>query len=269
MKRRGGGLFAAALLCGAWIGGGCAPRVPQPELTHGAWRELYVSELDRRAAQASALEADVALWLRRSRERGEPGVLGRLTLGAPDRFRLRISGVFGTALDVGGSGERVVAVLPARRAYFEPRDLGDSLGVPPIGPLVVRFAVALWRPPAQAWEDATWSTDHCALRWSEGGANVRMDVDHAGEPSRVRLASDSLRAFEVRYSEWSEAHGTRWPGQIEIEDSLATVRLTCRVARVKTQSVGDSTRLTVSVPSGARPLDWSEVSRMIQKGERR
>ena len=268
MRRPRLALLAAAAWGVALAGLGCAPPPPGLELAGGAARERYLVALEQRSARATALDAEVSLWLRRASGARLPGVLGDLRLGAPDRFRLRVRDPLGGALELGGSDTRFVAVLPSREAYFESGGLGDSLGLARAGELVVRIAAALWRPPDEAWADSPPGNPTRSLQWVADRERVSLRTDAAGLPVAVELVAGAMPPLRIEYRDWLDRGGTRWPGRIEIEDSAATTHLTCRLERVRSRGA-DPARLAVAIPSDAKRLEWTSILHALARLEGR
>src|SRR5262249_12443893 len=134
---------------------GCAPhRIEAPALDSEQLRARFERALAARERHGSAVEADLAGWVRW--KRGLPGGQARLLRAAPDRFRLRVESLLGTALDVAGRGDSLVAWVPAKHAGAALDARRDTLGVAAPGALAFRAWSAAWRPPGRAWADARW-----------------------------------------------------------------------------------------------------------------
>ena len=260
MKRAGWPAAAAAGL--ALAAASCAPP-PPGAVTAGTWRERYLAGLDRRAAAASALEASVALWLKPASGRRVPGVLGTLEIAAPDRFRLTVNDPVGTALQAGGDGRHVTLVLPARRAGFESDAVGDSLGLDRPSWFLVGAMAALWQPTRAAWTDPDSGGAARTATWSEAGAKIALDVDARGRPLAVRVTTERMSTLRIGYADWFKSLGAEWPRRIEIEDSAGGGRLRCLIERLRRR--GSDRALGVTIPRGARTLDWAGLKRELSE----
>src|SRR5262245_58940028 len=91
----------------------CGPKtVTPPELTSGTRIERYRALLAQREARSAAMSASLTLWAEHGSDR-LPGAQGDLLVAGPDRMRLRVASMFGTALDLGLSGDSLRAYIPA------------------------------------------------------------------------------------------------------------------------------------------------------------
>ncbi|MBI1799536.1 MAG: hypothetical protein HYR73_07580 [Candidatus Eisenbacteria bacterium] len=238
---------------------GCAPHAHRAlDLDAGSRHERYLAALGPREERAASLDAEIALWLRGASVGTLPGVLGDLRIGAPDTFRLRVRSPLGTAFEVGGRADRLVALLPSRRWFLEASDAGESLGVPNPGEFVVRTCAAAWRPPEEAWAGASWQGDLRIVRWVEHGDSLRLSVNSAGLPVEVERARTGRGALRIGYAEWSRDR-VAWPARFEIEAGESSARLTCRVERTHIPAAHDPEHFRVAPPAHAERLAWPDV----------
>jgi len=255
-----GAKYAAWTCAVLALAGSCAPP-PPAELTAGSKRDHYLAALDRRQASAEGLNAAAALWLRPASGKRLPGVLSDLEIERAERFRLTVSQPLGIALQIGGEGRHVVVLLPTRRAVFESDDVGDSIGLDRPADFLVRSVTALWRPDDAAWSD----TGAGLLSWSDAGASLALEIDARGRPARVRVGTGRAGALRIAYFDWFESLGTEWPGRIEIEDSSSTARLTCRIERLRRLTESERWHLAITIPKGARHLEWEDLVRELTR----
>src|SRR5262249_10602738 len=164
----------------------------------------------------------------------------------------------GTAFQAGGEGRHVTLVLPARRAGFASDDVGDSLGLEQPSAFLVGAMAALWRPGKGAWS-APDSGGARAVTGRQAGAAVGVEADARGRPAVVRVATDRMGTLRIGYADWFTSLGAEWPRRIEIDGSAGAGRLTCRIERLRRQKPDRA--LEVSIPRGARSLDWAELKR--------
>lgn len=263
---------AAALL---FLAASCVPRpVGVALLEVGEYRNRYETLLLARERAATMVQARVTLWpkLAESRASGAdpvdeeprrlPALEADLVLAWPDVLRLRVASLFGTALDVGASGDSIVAWVPSARAGVVFDAVRDSLGFPDPGSLAVRAWSAGWRPPAEAWVAASPAEDGLTVRWSEGEDSVAMVVDREGRPMQVEVRR-SEAGIRVVYQRWERAGGIEWPVALRLEDLAGPLRLAGRVERVKFAPRRDA-RLAVRIPEDAERLDLTRLRRYLR-----
>ena len=244
--------------------GGCVPG-PQapPEPISGDPIARYRSSLAQREARSAAVESDVAIWVRMEGRRAIPGAQGGLLLAAPDAFRLRIASVFGTALDVGASGDSVTLYLPGRRAFARLERAADSLGIVDAGGMALRLWSGAWRAPENAFADGETEGGRRVARWREGDDSLALAVDPNGLPAWARLARRDV-AWRIEYREWGGWDGVKWPARIDAADAGGRMRLTARVQRVRFAAHPDPLRIRVRPPKDAARLFWTELRREIE-----
>jgi hypothetical protein len=255
---------ALALGAAAMLIGSCAPRLARPpELARETREQRYRALLSEREARGVAVSANLALWAERGGER-LPGAQADLVLASPDRMRLRIASMFGTALDLGLSGDSLRAYIPAWKTGLRLDSVAESLGIDP-GDRLVRALSATWRPPADAWADAAWDDSLLRVVWQEGGDSVAIEIGASGLPTTVELSRPRRFSARARYRMWDRASGTPWPVHIEVADETHDVRMACRASQVRFREHVDLNRLVVRWPSGLIPLTLAELRSALDR----
>ena len=250
----------------------CAPRPTMiAPMTSGARAERYLAQLSRREQGAAMVEGVAMIWTRAFAPcdtcppRLLPAVQAGFVMAWPDAFRLRVSSMFGTALDLGLAGDSVVAYVPAQRWGVELDAARDSLGLEHPGWLATRFVSAGWRPPQSAWAGGTWDGGLLVLRWSEAADSVALAVDEAGQPVRARLWRDARRGVVVDYERWEAVDGVAWPVLLKVRTLGGAFELTCRLDRVKFGAAPDRSRLAVPIPSDADRLGIDRLREWLRR----
>jgi hypothetical protein len=259
---RGAALILASLAFAA-IGIACAPRrVALPELDVGRRASRYRAALEQRRACGVA-EVSLVLWLERAAERRLPGAQADLVMAAPDRLRLRLASLFGTALDVSVRGDSLLAYVPAWKTGLRLGSVSDSLGVRGPGDLAFRAFSATWAPPDEAWAQAVWKEPLLEVRWAEGGDSLAVGVDRSGLPAWVRASRGETFSVRAVYQEWDRSSGPAWPSRFELEDGGHQVRLICKASHMRFRGQADTTRLAARVPADAAVLTVTELRRVL------
>lgn len=123
---------------------GCAPPPrPAPSVDDVAAR--YRAGRDRRAAALHALTADLVLRLDGRATGRLPGLSASLALASPERARVRVNSLLGTALDVAARGDSLFAWVPSERTLLVLDGAAETLGVAPPVALLAR-ATGCWMP---------------------------------------------------------------------------------------------------------------------------
>ncbi|MCC6347975.1 MAG: hypothetical protein IT347_00060 [Candidatus Eisenbacteria bacterium] len=254
-------LAAAAPLAG--LLGSCAPPVrPVPAVDDMAAR--YDESRVRREQALQALTADLLVRVDGRATGRLPGLPATLALAAPDRARLRVGALFGTAVDVCAQGDSVIAWLPSERTALALAGARESLGIaPPVG-LLARSFGATWNPPREAWREASPESAGLRLKWREGSDSLELLIDRDSRPARVRLAGES-GSVSVRYSGWERVAGTEWPGQLEIGDGTGWARVRLGVDAVHVAERADDGWFALRIPDGARRLDWDGLRDWLER----
>ncbi len=269
-RRRIPGRMAAAVALA--LVAGCAPRptaiVP---VTQGARAERYLSQLSRREQRAAMVEGVATIWLRgfalcdTCPPQRLPALQAGFVLAWPDAFRLRVSSMFSTALDLRLAGDSIVAYAPAQRWGVALDAVGDSLGLEAPGRLATRLLSAGWRPPPAVWVDGTREGGLLVLRWSEAADSVALAVDESGTPVWVRLWRDARRGVVVDYERWEAVDGVAWPALLDLRTLGATFDLTCRFDRVAFPTRPDRSRLAVNIPGDADRLGLDRLRGWLER----
>lgn len=270
MRGRWRSLAWAAVLVA--LAAGCAPRpVEIVPVTGGARAERYLSQLSRREQCAAMVEGAATIWSRpfalcdTCPRRRLPALQAGFVLAWPDAFRLRVSSMFGTALDLALAGDSVAAYAPAQRWGVALDTVRDSLGLGQPGRLAVRLVSAGWRPPQPAWTGGTWEGGLLILRWSEAADSVALAIDEAGRPVRVRLWRDARHGVAVDYERWEAVDGLPWPAVLKVRTLGGTLDLSCRLERVRFLARPDRSRLVVSIPADAERLGLDRLRRLLER----
>ncbi len=220
----------AALVAAAALPG-CAPhRPPETALPTEALRARYTRA---EAGRARNQRVDLRGVLRLERAEGSlPGVEAQLMLRHPDSLRCRISSAFGTAVDAALHGDSFTAYFPSQRAAVK---LGSE--EPGARRTHASWAVvalsAVWSPPAASWESAHWIDDARRLEWSDGEADVALEVDGEGLPRFVEVCAEDGTTIEVRYRGWQAAEDLSWPSWVEVELPERGLSLVWKVHRIR------------------------------------
>jgi len=245
--------------------GACAPhRLALPALETGVLRARYERALAARETRGAAVEAEVSVWAELESARDLPGAEGRLLLAGPDAFRLRVGSLFGAALDVSGRGDSLVAWVPVRRMGVRLDARRDTLGVRAPGLQVFRALGAVWHPPADAWERATWRDSLRELRWVDAGDSVRVAVGSSGLPQLAAVSRPGEGELRAAYRGWDQS-GAPWPSWVEIADAEGRFRLTLKCERLRFPDRLSRERLTTPLPEGTRALTLAELRHLIER----
>jgi hypothetical protein len=244
----------------------CAPRPTTiAPVTGGARAERYLAQLSRREQGASMVEGVATIWMRAFAPcdtcppRVLPAVQAGWVVSWPDAFRLRISSMFGTALDLGLAGDSVVAYAPAQRWGVALDATTDSLGLERPGRLVTSLVSAGWRPPPSAWAGASWDGGLLVLRWSEAADSAALAIDESGKPVRARLWRDARTGVVIDYERWEAVDGVAWPVLLKVRTLGGSFELTCRLDRVRFLAPADRSRLAVFIPGDAARLELDQL----------
>jgi len=251
---------------------GCAPRPTTiAPVTGGARAERYLAQLSRREQGAAMVEGVATIWPRAFAlcdtcpSRRLPALQADFVLASPDAFRLRVSSMFGTALDLGLAGDSIMAYVPAQRWGVALDAVSDSLGLERPGRLAARLVSAGWRPPPPAWTGGTWEGGLLVLRWSEAADSVTLAFDEAGKPVRVRLWRDAQHGVAIDYERWEAVDGVAWPALLKVRTLGGTLALTCRLDRVRFPARPDRSRLVVRIPADAERLGLDRLHGLLER----
>jgi hypothetical protein len=256
---------ARALALAALLAAGCAPRpTTAPALTAGALRERFERALAAREAVAM-IEADATIWSRSASGAALPAVDADIVTAPPGAFRVRVSALFGTALDLAAHGDTVVGYVPARREAAEVDVTREALAIPRPGRFGVRLLAGAWRPPAGAWSDGVWRDSTLELAWREADDSLRLAIGASGLPQRAGMWRSGEGGVDVEYPAWSFVGGMAWPARIDVTDRARRYAATVRLERLRARAAVDPQRLAVVVPPGSRRLTWAELSRALRR----
>jgi hypothetical protein len=252
----------------------CAPRPTGiAPVTAGDRGARYLARLLQRERRAVMLEGVATIWPRAFAPcdtcppRRLPALQAGFALAAPDAFRLRVRSAFGTALDLGLSGDSLTAYAPPQRWGVAFDAARDSLGLSHPGSLAARLVSAGWRPPESAWTSGTWSGDLLVLRWSEAADSVAVAVDEAGAPAWARLWRGERSGVLVQYRRWEAVDGVAWPVLLQVQDLAGAFDLTYRLDRAGPAGPLDRSRLAVRIPEGAERLGLDQLRDLLERME--
>lgn len=262
-RRRAHRRVLAALAGAAALLASCAPP-PRPVPLVDELSARYSAERTRREAGLQALTADLVVRVDGRATGRLPGLPATLALAAPGRARLRVSALFGTALDVCAQGDSVVAWVPSERTALALAGAAETLGIAPPVDLLARSLGATWNPPREAWRTASADSHGLRLRWTEGGDSLELRLDADARPAEVRLAGEA-GSVGVRYAAWTRAGGTEWPGALEIGDGTGWARVRVGVENVRVAEHADDGWFALRVPEGARRLDWDGLREWLDR----
>jgi hypothetical protein len=251
---------------------GCAPRptVIAP-VTQGTRAERYLSQLSRREQNSAMVEGVATIWPRAVAlcdtcpPRQLPALQAGFVLGWPDAFRLRVSSMFGTALDLALAGDSIMAYAPAQRWGVALDAVSDSLGVERPGWIAVRLVSAGWRPPQSAWAGGNWEAGLFVLRWSEAADSISLAVDESGHPVRARLWRDARRGVAIDYERWEAVEGVAWPALIKVQTLGGTIDLTFRLDHVTFRVRPDRSRFAVRIPGDAERIGLGRLRGLLER----
>jgi hypothetical protein len=246
------------------LAGCAAPRRRAPMPVPSELASRYAVAWAERNDKAAGVEGDLSIWTTVGDNR-IPGAQAKLALQSPDAFRVRVSSLFGTALDIGARGDSVMAYFPARRMGMRLDANRDAIGLAQPGRIMVRALGGLWRPPDAAWDQARDEEDLMVARWVEEGDTIALGVDATGLPARVTVMHPGSRAVHATYRSWDRSQGVAWPSWIEFQDEDGEVQVTTKVTRVNFTTQLDPGRLTVAIPRDADRLTMAELRRLIQR----
>jgi hypothetical protein len=257
--------LGAAVLLSAGLLASCAPPPPPaPSVDDLAVR--YDAGRTRREECLRAMTADLVLRMDGRATGRLPGLSASLALAAPERARLRVSALFGTALDVCARGDSVLAWVPSERTALALGGAADTLGIAPPVQLFARAVGASWNPPREAWRTAAVDSLGLVLTWLEGADSVTLHVDRDAHPAAVRLAG-AAGSVTVHYASWGREAGADWPGSVEVADGTGWVRVRVAVANVRPVETADEAWFALRLPANAKRLDWEGLREWL--GEKR
>jgi len=249
----------------AALGVSCAPRLaPPPRADFGGVRERYERRLAERVERAASMNAGVVMWVEGRGER-LPGAQGDLTMAAPDRVRLRIASMFGTALDLGVRGDSLLAWVPAWKTGLRLGSARESLGVREPGGLVFRALSANWFPGPGAWEGMTRRDSLARLSWAEEEDSLHLTLGPDGLPRRVVVARGAENAVVVNYRAWDRGNQMTWPSQVELLDPRHDVRLLLKATQLRFPPLADTSRLAVRIPPHAEILTLARLRKVLDR----
>lgn len=254
---------AAAALLAAGLLASCAPP-PRPLPLADDLAARYGAERARREAALGALTAELVLRVDGRATGRLPGLPATLALAAPSRARLRVSALFGTALDVCAQGDSVIAWVPSERTALALAGARETLGIAPPVELLARALGATWKPPGAAWRAASADSAGLRVRWEEGADSLEMRLDADGRPAAVRLAGRD-GSVTVRYGAWARAGGTEWPAALEVGDGTGWARVRIGVDQVRAAERPDDGWFALRVPEGAKRLDWDGLREWLDR----
>ena len=255
--------IAAAVVA---LAGACAPRLAAPpSLDVNQRRTRFERALALRERSGAGVEADVSVWVRWPSAGELPGTQARLLLGSPDRFRVRIESILGTAFDAAGHGDSLVAHVPPKRVGIELDARRDSLGVEDPGRLAFQVWSATWRPPGSAWSQSRWEDSLLVVSWPEAADTMRVAIGSHGLPVRVTRIDPRRGEVTARYPAWIWSDGVAWPGQIEFDEAKSGLEVRCRVNRVRFAGHAEEARLTLRLPNGTERLTRESLRRAIER----
>ena len=243
----------------------CAPRLATPPLLDlGDARTLYERRLAERLERGRGMNASVVLW---AEGRGErlPGAQGDLTMAAPDRVRLRISSILGTAIDLGARGDSLLAWVPAWKSALRLGSASESLGVSEPGGLAFRTLSGNWQPPSPSWSRLLRADSLAEVRWAEEEDSLRLTLGADGLPRTMRISRGEETDVEVKYRVWDRSGNVAWPSQIELLYPRHDVRVLLKASQLRFGPLADTSRLAVRIPANADVLTLARLRRVLDR----
>jgi hypothetical protein len=250
---------AVALL--AWLAGSCA-RPPRPGGTLDDAAARYAVARDHREALLGALTGE---WMLRAEGRGTgrlPTLPALVELSAPDRGRLRVSALVGTALDVLVTRDSLFAWIPSQRLAFAAP--GESLGVGAPAEFAGRVLAATWSPPRDAWSAAGADSGGWRVGWREGADTLALRVGADGRPADVWLGRGA-RGVRVRYTQWTDVRGEPFPQRCELADDSSWVRVRLDALDVRAPERADDGWFTPRRAAGWRTMTWDDLRSALER----
>ena len=253
---------AAALLA---LLASCAPRLAAPPILDlRDLRGRYETRLDERLERGRGMNASLVVW---AEGRGErlPGAQADLTMAGPDRVRLRVSSMLGTAIDLGVRGDSLLAWVPAWKTGLRLGAARESLGVREPGGLAYRAMSGNWVPPQKAWTGMVRADSLAELRWTEEEDSLRLTFGAEGLPRQVIVSRGEDMAVEVNYRAWDRSGNSAWPSQIEMLYPRHDVRVLLKASQLRFGQFADTSRLAVRIPANADVLTLARLRRVLDR----
>lgn len=247
----------------AWLAS-CAPP-PRPAPIVDDVRAKYSLERDRREEGLRALTADLVVRVDGRATGRLPGLPAALSIATPDRARLRVSALFGTAVDVCAQGDSLLAWVPSERVALSLAGASETLGIAPPVELLSRAIGATWQPPQEAWRQSTADSLGLRLHWMQESDTLEMRVDFDSRPAEVRLAGGQ-GSVTVRYSgTWTRSGGAEWPNALEIGDATGWARVRIGVTTVRVAAKVNDEWFALRVPADAKRMDWDGLREWLDR----
>ncbi len=240
---------------------GCA-RAPRPGRPLERVEERYAVARDHREALLGALTGE---WLVRADGRGTgrlPTLPAELDLAAPDRARLRVSGLVGVAIDVLVTRDSLFAWIPSQRLAFA--GAGDTLGIGEPAAFVGRVLGATWSPPESAWRAAARDSADWRLAWREGEDSLALRVDRDGLPAEAWVARGG-RGVRVRYTEWTHLRGEPFPQRCDLADDTGWAHVRLDATDVRAAESAEESWFTPRRAEGWRTMGWDDLKAALAR----
>lgn len=247
----------------AWLAS-CAPP-PRPAPIVDDMAAKYTLERDRREAALRALSADLVVRVDGRATGRLPGLPATLSIASPDRARLRVSALFGTAVDVCAQGDSVLAWVPSERVALSLAGASETLGIAPPVELLSRAIGATWQPPKEAWRQPVTDSLGLLLHWMQGADTLELRIDFGSRPTDVRLGSEQ-GSVTVRYSgAWTRSGGAEWPDALEVSDGTGWARVRIGVTTIRVAAKANDAWFALRVPANAKRLDWDGLREWLDR----
>lgn len=264
LRRRRAALATLAVCAAAALLASCAPP-PRPAPIVDDMAAKYTLERDRRETGLRALTADLLVRVDGRATGRLPGLPATLALATPDRARLRVSALFGTALDVCAQGDSLLAWVPSERVALSLAGASETLGIAPPVELFSRAIGATWQPPREAWRQAVSDSLGLRLHWLQGADTLEMRINFDSRPAEVRLSGEQ-GSVNVRYSgAWTRSGGAEWPDALEVGDGTGWARVRIGVKTVRVAVKANEEWFALRVPADAKRLDWDGLREWLDR----
>jgi hypothetical protein len=261
--RRAALALLAVCAAAAWLAS-CAPP-PRPAPIVDDMAAKYTLERDRRETGLHALTANLVVRVDGRATGRLPGLPATLALATPDRARLRVSALFGTALDVCAQGDSLLAWVPSERLALSLAGASETLGIAAPVELLSRAIGATWQPPREAWKRSTADSLGLHLHWMQETDTLEMRIDFDSRPAEVRLANEQ-GSVTVRYSgAWTRSGGAEWPDALEVGDATGWARVRIGVTTVRVAVKASDEWFALRVPVDAKRLDWDGLREWLDR----
>jgi len=265
VRRPATGWRAAGVALAALTFAGCAPLAPAgpPALEGPDVASRFALRLHERRERAAVVEGDYAAWLRRSGDKGLPGITVRTRLVAPDAFRLRVDALIGSAVLAQAHRDTLAVEAGALGMSAITDAAGDRSPRQNIGRWLWRVLAADWSPPEGAWNRGTQADSSWVVRWYEDGDSLTLAVRPDGLPAAVAIRPPGGGTVRIAYERWAPQGDVRWPDRIVATDGSGRLHVRLQAQALSLRASGAGVSPVVRVPAGAQRFTREELLGLI------